>query len=85
LDREPVRQQQPWIDLDLDLAVEAAAPPLGLHTLDGLPTAEGELRTHGAADDLALVQYSSGTTVEPLSMAAEARNPTSRAGWRARV
>jgi len=55
------------------VAVGAARPPLGLRALDALPDVDGELRHAGAADDLALVQYSSGTTVEPKPVALEQR------------
>jgi len=49
-------------------AIATAAPRLGASTLDELPAAS-PLRHAGEDDDLALVQYSSGTTVEPKPVA----------------
>ncbi len=53
-------------------AVEAAAPRLGCRALAALPAAP-ERRERGAADDLALVQFSSGTTVDPKPVALDQR------------
>lgn len=50
------------------VAVERSAPRLGGATIDGLPAA-APLERAGAPDDLALVQFSSGTTVEPKPVA----------------
>lgn len=50
------------------VAVERARPRLGGTTIDRLPEAP-PLERLGAADDLALVQFSSGTTVEPKPVA----------------
>jgi acyl-CoA synthetase (AMP-forming)/AMP-acid ligase II len=50
------------------VAIERAAPRLGGATLDRLPEAPPLERT-GAPDDLALVQFSSGTTVDPKPVA----------------
>lgn len=48
--------------------IERARPALGCCTLDALP--EATAHTHaGATDDLALVQFSSGTTVDPKPVA----------------
>jgi fatty-acyl-CoA synthase len=49
-------------------AVAAASPALGARTLAELPAA-GELAREGAAEELGLVQFSSGTTVEPKPVA----------------
>jgi len=49
-------------------AVEAARPPLGLRTLQQLPAGR-KLVSEGEAEELALVQFSSGTTVEPKPVA----------------
>ena len=49
-------------------AVALARPRLGCRTLGELPRAEGEVVLPGAAD-LALVQFSSGTTVDPKPVA----------------
>ena len=49
-------------------AVAAARPRLGARTLGELPAAAA-LRRPGASDELALVQFSSGTTVEPKPVA----------------
>jgi len=49
-------------------AVATAAPRFGAPTLDELPVTAALWR-HGEPDDLALVQYSSGTTVEPKPVA----------------
>ena len=53
-------------------ALEAAPPRAGAHTLATLPAAE-PLRRLGAERDLALVQFSSGTTLEPKPVALEQR------------
>ncbi len=49
-------------------SVEAARPRLGLKTLEQL-AAGGKLVSEGEAEELALVQFSSGTTVEPKPVA----------------
>ncbi len=49
-----------------------ARPPLGGLTLDDLPQ-DAQLATDGAPGDLALVQFSSGTTVEPKPVALSQR------------
>ena len=49
-------------------AVEAAQPRFGCRTLEELPRAQPSSRSVGA-DDLALVQFSSGTTVDPKPVA----------------
>jgi acyl-CoA synthetase (AMP-forming)/AMP-acid ligase II len=49
-------------------AIEAAQPALGCRTLDELPPAQPTSRPVGESD-LALVQYSSGTTVGPKPVA----------------
>lgn len=56
--------------------IAAARPPLGCHTLEALPTpADGPARagehaaTNVTADDLALIQFSSGTTTDPKPVA----------------
>jgi acyl-CoA synthetase (AMP-forming)/AMP-acid ligase II len=49
-------------------AVEAARPPLGCRTLDDLPLADPTSLEVGEGD-LALVQFSSGTTVDPKPVA----------------
>jgi fatty-acyl-CoA synthase len=49
-------------------AVAAARPPLGCRTLAELPREEGEAVRIGPSD-LALVQFSSGTTVDPKPVA----------------
>jgi acyl-CoA synthetase (AMP-forming)/AMP-acid ligase II len=49
-------------------AVAAAAPQLGCAVLDDLPTAAASPH-RPASDDLALVQFSSGTTVDPKPVA----------------
>jgi acyl-CoA synthetase (AMP-forming)/AMP-acid ligase II len=49
-------------------AVEMARPPLGCRTLESLPVGRGAVAAV-AADDLAMVQYSSGTTVDPKPVA----------------
>ena len=48
--------------------IELAAPSLGCHRLDTLPPGE-PLRATVEAEDLALVQFSSGTTVDPKPVA----------------
>jgi fatty-acyl-CoA synthase len=58
----------PRVKRILGEAVAAALPPLGCRTLDALPR-ERELRTTVAANDLALIQFSSGTTVDPKPVA----------------
>ncbi|MEM8959911.1 MAG: fatty acyl-AMP ligase [Acidobacteriota bacterium] len=51
-----------------------ARVPLGLHRLDELPTnVESFEPTTVSADDLALIQFSSGTTVDPKPVALEHR------------
>ncbi len=52
-------------------AIAIAQPPLGCKTLDQLPNGAAVPAASGAArpDDLALVQYSSGTTVDPKPVA----------------
>ncbi len=52
-------------------AVERARPARGCRTLEGLPrlAAAGAAPTRPAASDLALVQFSSGTTVDPKPVA----------------
>jgi len=50
------------------IAIERAAPRLGGSTIDRLPAAP-PLERPGAPEDLALVQFSSGTTVEPKPVA----------------
>jgi acyl-CoA synthetase (AMP-forming)/AMP-acid ligase II len=54
-------------------AVARVAPRLGCRTLDALPRATDERTVEGAPDDLALVQFSSGTTVDPKPVALEQR------------
>ncbi len=49
-----------------------ARPPLGGRTLDDLPR-DAQLVTDGVPGDLALVQFSSGTTVEPKPVALSQR------------
>lgn len=49
-------------------AVETAQPALGLRTLQQLPAGR-KLVSEGRGDELALVQFSSGTTVEPKPVA----------------
>jgi len=49
-------------------AVEAAQPRFGCRTLEELPRAQPRSESVGA-DDLALVQFSSGTTVDPKPVA----------------
>ncbi|HEX7181708.1 MAG TPA: fatty acyl-AMP ligase [Thermoanaerobaculia bacterium] len=49
-------------------AMAAARPRLGCRTLDELPSGEGGL-IHPEPSDLALVQFSSGTTVDPKPVA----------------
>jgi acyl-CoA synthetase (AMP-forming)/AMP-acid ligase II len=49
-------------------AVEESRPPLGCRTLDSLAAADSPPVTVGP-DDLAMVQYSSGTTVDPKPVA----------------
>jgi fatty-acyl-CoA synthase len=53
-------------------AIAAARPRLGARTTGELPVAEPRWHA-GSADELALVQYSSGTTVEPKPVALEQR------------
>ena len=53
-------------------AVARARPRLGCRTTGELPRA-GELAREGAPDELALVQFSSGTTVEPKPVALDQR------------
>ncbi len=48
--------------------IELAAPALGCHSLDRLPEAE-PFRAVTEPEDLALVQFSSGTTVDPKPVA----------------
>ena len=48
--------------------IELASPPLGCRRLDGLPDA-APYRAEASEDDLALVQFSSGTTVDPKPVA----------------
>jgi acyl-CoA synthetase (AMP-forming)/AMP-acid ligase II len=50
------------------IAIERAQPRLGGSTIDRLPAAP-PLERPGAPEDLALVQFSSGTTVEPKPVA----------------
>jgi acyl-CoA synthetase (AMP-forming)/AMP-acid ligase II len=52
----------------LGAAVSAARPPLGCRTLRELDAGRAE-PARGAVDDLALIQFSSGTTVEPKPVA----------------
>jgi acyl-CoA synthetase (AMP-forming)/AMP-acid ligase II len=52
----------------LGSAVAEASPPLGCRTLNELPDGSGEV-VHRGADDLAMVQFSSGTTVDPKPVA----------------
>ncbi len=49
-------------------AIEGAQPEFGCRTLDELPQAQPSSKPVGA-DDLALVQFSSGTTVDPKPVA----------------
>lgn len=58
----------PRVKRILGEAVAAARPRLGCRTLDELPRATGE-RVAVGPSDLALVQFSSGTTVEPKPVA----------------
>jgi len=53
-------------------AVATAAPRLGCRALEALPAAPPK-RERGRAGDLALVQFSSGTTVDPKPVALEQR------------
>jgi acyl-CoA synthetase (AMP-forming)/AMP-acid ligase II len=57
----------------LGQAAARARPELGVRTVSDLPAA-GELEVPAAADDLALIQFSSGTTVEPKAVALTHRN-----------
>lgn len=50
-------------------AVQRSNPPLGCLSLAELPRAGGERQGSAETDDLALVQYSSGTTVAPKPVA----------------
>lgn len=51
-------------------SVAGGAPALGCHTVEGLFAARGELLAHEArAEDLALIQFSSGTTVDAKPVA----------------
>ncbi|MFL5313438.1 MAG: AMP-binding protein [Myxococcales bacterium] len=52
----------------LGQAAARARPELGVHAVADLPSA-GELEVPAAPDDLALIQFSSGTTVEPKPVA----------------
>ena len=57
----------------LGQAAARARPELGVRTVADLP-ADGELEMPAAPDDLALIQFSSGTTVEPKAVALTHRN-----------
>jgi fatty-acyl-CoA synthase len=59
-------------------AVAAAEPPLGCRTLGELDQGAGEPVARGP-DDLALVQFSSGTTVDPKPVALSHRAVTAQA------
>jgi acyl-CoA synthetase (AMP-forming)/AMP-acid ligase II len=52
----------------LGVAVETAAPPLGCVTASSLGGQEGD-EFEAAADDLALIQFSSGSTTDPKPVA----------------
>ncbi|GAC1595001.1 MAG: hypothetical protein NVS4B10_03160 [Myxococcales bacterium] len=54
----------------LGVAVERARPALGVRQVAELRAPAGRTRVHaGAPDDLALIQFSSGTTVDPKPVA----------------
>jgi len=53
----------------LGRTIELARPPLGCRTLEQLPTGGRACPVESSPDDLALVQFSSGTTVDPKPVA----------------
>jgi fatty-acyl-CoA synthase len=60
----------------LGVAVERARPPLGCVLVERLAEGRDELALDAAPDDLALIQYSSGSTVDPKPVALTQRNLT---------
>lgn len=53
----------------LGRSIELARPAMGCRTLDELPSADGSTPVQIGPDDLGLIQFSSGTTVDPKPVA----------------